>query len=121
MPTKLRKFGDLGEDIAANFLRQKGYIIVERNFLVREGEIDLVAENENEDLIFIEVKARRNTSFGEIAESVTSEKQEKLCRTAYKYLQVKDIDSETHWRIDVVTVDFSKNPPYIEHFENAFE
>jgi putative endonuclease len=120
MVTRQRKFGDIGEEKAAEFLRTSGYIIVERNFLVREGEIDLIAEKDDE-LVFVEVKTRKNTTFGEIAESVTPVKQQRCVLASQRYMLLKNIPEETPWRMDVITVDFARNPPAIEHFQNAFE
>ena len=65
--------GRAGEAAAAAHLRRSGYKIVARNYRVREGEIDIVAEHSG-DLVFVEVKARRSGAFGKPEESLTEDK-----------------------------------------------
>jgi len=120
MPSANREFGDQGELLAAGFLRQNGYSVIEQNFLVRSGEIDLIAEKDQE-LIFVEVKTRRNKAFGEIVEAVTPEKAEKLVLAIEDYFFRKNIPEETPWRLDLITVDCSQSLPKIEHFQNILE
>jgi putative endonuclease len=69
--------GRTGENLAAEALTKTGYHILERNFRCRHGEIDLVAEN-GHDLIFVEVKARRGTSYGRPEDALTFYKRRKL-------------------------------------------
>lgn len=100
-----RGLGRTGERLAANALMDKGYHIIERNFRCRLGEIDLVAEDEH-DLIFVEVKARRGTSFGFPEDALTPVKRRKLLELASYYLDLHTC-AERSWRIDVVAVQFS--------------
>jgi len=72
-----RKFGNWGEDAAAEYLQDKGYTIVARNFTCSFGEIDIIAEN-NEGLAFVEVKSRRSLKFGRPSMAVTKIKQAKI-------------------------------------------
>jgi putative endonuclease len=102
-----QKLGQLGERLAMNELEQRGYRIIERNFRCRAGEIDLVAE-EDEDLVFIEVKTRRGTAYGLPEEAVHSRKARKLQEVAYTYLDLHDLPN-CSWRIDVVAVQFSSS------------
>lgn len=97
--------GRTGERLAADALMNKGYHILERNFRCRHGEIDLVAEDEH-DLIFVEVKARRGTSFGLPEDALTFVKRRKLLELASYYLDLHTC-AERSWRIDVVAVQFS--------------
>ena len=97
--------GRLGEDLAAQHLRKAGYQILERNVRSRYGEIDLVAEDE-QDLVFVEVKTRRGTAFGRPEEAVTPSKQRKLMEIATYYLDLHSCPDRP-WRIDVVAVQFS--------------
>ena len=78
-------FGRLGEDFAQQVLQLDGYEIVKRNYRCKEGEIDIIAEKDNE-LFFIEVKSRRNQNFGTPGEAVDGKKQQRLRRTAGCYL-----------------------------------
>ena len=85
----------------------KGYRILERNFRCRQGEIDLVAEDE-QDIIFVEVKTRRGASFGLPEDAVTIRKRRKLVEVASNYLDLHTC-SDRSWRIDVVAVQFSSS------------
>jgi putative endonuclease len=97
-----RKVGDIGEKIAENFLRQQGYVILERKFYYQHGEIDIVAKD-GDALVFIEVKLRRNNTFGLPEESVTPKKQELLRRTAEGYVQINNLENII-CRFDVVSI-----------------
>lgn len=110
--TNKREIGNSGEDTAVKFLENKGYKILERNYYSRYGEIDIIAQDEN-TIVFIEVKYRKNNSFGSPLESISSKKIKSLCLTAKKYVQSEDIDS----RFDVVSITGSN----VEHLINAFE
>ncbi len=99
--------GRTGERLAADVLMKKGYHILERNFRCRLGEIDLVAEDEH-DLIFVEVKARRGASFGLPEDALTFFKRRKLLELASYYLDLHTC-AERSWRIDVVAVQFSSH------------
>lgn len=94
--------GKIGEDVAVNYLKQNGYEILEQNYFYNHGEIDIVAKDGNV-LVFVEVKSRRSTRFGEPEESVTPKKQELLRRTAEGYVSEKNI-GEMDCRFDVVSV-----------------
>jgi putative endonuclease len=106
-PTARQGLGRTGERLAAEALMSKGYHILERNFRCRQGEIDLVAEDE-QDLIFVEVKARRGVSFGLPEDAITIYKRRKLVEVASYYLDLHSC-SDRSWRIDVVAVQFSSN------------
>ena len=82
-PRKL--FGQEGETAAEQYLRRKGYRIVERNLRSSVGELDLVAED-GPVLVFVEVKARRSDAFGGAIHAVHQRKQEKLIQLAAQYL-----------------------------------
>jgi len=98
--------GRTGERLAAQVLVGQGYHILERNFRCRHGEIDLVAEDE-QDLIFVEVKTRRGISYGLPEEAITLHKQRKLMEVASYYLDLHECPDRS-WRIDVVAVQMSK-------------
>jgi len=102
--TARQKLGSIGERLAAETLRQRGYRILEYNFRCRHGEIDLIAEDEH-DLVFVEVKTRRGTAFGLPEEAVTLSKRRKLVEVASYYLDLH-AQSDRAWRIDVVAVQF---------------
>jgi putative endonuclease len=106
-PTARQGLGRTGERLAAEALLSKGYSILERNFRCRQGEIDLVAEDE-QDIIFVEVKARRGISFGLPEDALTLRKRRKLAEVASYYLDLHTC-SDRSWRIDVVAVQFSSS------------
>src|SRR5947207_12133819 len=105
-PTARQGLGRTGERLAAETLMSKGYRILERNFRCRQGEIDLVAEDE-QDIIFVEVKARRGISFCLPEEALTLRKLHKLMEDASYYLDFHTC-SYPSCRIDVVAVQFSR-------------
>ncbi len=86
--------------------------MLERNFRCRYGEIDIVAEDEN-DLVFVEVKTRRGVAYGRPEEAVTMRKQQKLIELALYYLDLHAC-SERPWRIDVVAVQLSADGRFEE-------
>jgi putative endonuclease len=100
-----REVGALGEKIAADYLQKEGYRIRERNFRLREGEIDIIAEKDD-FLVFVEVRTRASSSFGTAEESVTRYKIERLITVAQSYIQSHQ-DLPPSWRIDVVAVDLT--------------
>ncbi len=104
--------GRKGEQMAEQALQERGYRIVEHNFRCRYGEIDLIAEEQN-DLVFVEVKTRRGTAFGRPEEAVTRAKRRKLAEVATYYLGLQNA-SDRSWRIDVVAIDFNYDGKFRE-------
>jgi len=100
-----RALGQLGEDLAAEHLQALGYVILERNYRCRSGEIDIIARDGGR-LAFVEVRARRGTAFGTPEESVTPTKQARLATVARHYLQENGC-TDADWGIDVVAVEFT--------------
>ncbi len=115
----LRERGNIGEDIASDFLRKKGFTIVKRNFRFgRVAEIDIVAQDKG-TLVFVEVKSRKTDTFGDPILSITPAKQRQLRKAAEGYLYInKTNDAEC--RFDVVIVDFRGSELKIDHLVNAF-
>jgi len=107
MSTSRKRTGDIGENIAAEFLIDHGYTIIETNFHCQYGEVDIVAE-QDDCLIFVEVRTKKSLAFGTPEESITQAKKEKLILTAQTYLQENE-DVPSNWRIDVVAVELNKN------------
>ena len=94
--------GQKGEQLAAGFLKKKGYLILEFNYRGRLGEIDLVAED-GDCLVFVEVKTRRNLACGHPLESIDRRKQRQLIKVAREYLAKKGAE-ERFCRFDAVSV-----------------
>lgn len=103
----MRFLGNKGEDYAVKLLKKEHYKILERNFTVRGGEIDIIAMD-SETLVFVEVKMRKNTDFGTPAEFVTYGKRKKLIYTANCYLEKNGLFS-IPCRFDVVEIIASIN------------
>ena len=121
MPNDKKSFGDKGEDLAAEFLTEKGYEIIERNYRYGHGEIDIIAmDNEQTQLVFVEVKSRHNLDYGYPEEQISKGKQKQIRKIAEAYLYEKEIEG-VDCRVDVVAILFQgKKDPYINHIENAF-
>ncbi|HJX69941.1 MAG TPA: YraN family protein [Dehalococcoidia bacterium] len=119
MPASRKQIGTLGEKLALEHLRKRGYHIVETNFRCREGEIDIIAQDKDY-LVFVEVRTRRGSSFGTPEESVTAAKKEKLTSLAFAYLQTHR-HSPPLWRFDVVAVELDQEgqTSRIELIQNA--
>ena len=118
-----KEIGRWGEEIAAAYLRQKGYSIVDRNFYTPEGEIDIIAfqvDNEEVILVFVEVKTRTSEKYGYPEEAFTRKKWDHMLKAIDRYLQDQS-DYEGAWQVDVIAVQRLNvgKPPDIEHFENV--
>ena len=112
--------GKTGEDYACRELERRGYEILARRFRTRLGEIDIVAR-EDDTLVFIEVKARRSTRFGEPCEAVHWRKQQTIGRLAAEYVLRYGIGN-ARCRFDVVSVIFGDGfRPRVEVLRNAFD
>lgn len=110
--------GNYGEDLTCEYLKSKGYQILERNYLIRGGEIDIVAMD-GEYLVFVEVKTRYSHEYGPPLESITPWKVRALIKTALFYV-VKTNWGNKPYRLDVVSVDFAddRDNPKIELVKN---
>jgi putative endonuclease len=114
---KHNELGKIGEELAVQFLVDKGYEILERNWRNIHKEIDIIAK-EGEDLVIVEVKARQTDEYGEPDIAVTKRKQRMLIAAANAYITRKGLDVET--RFDIVSIVFKDGEPVIEHIEDAF-
>lgn len=115
-----KNWGREGEEIAAKFLSEKGFEIIQRNFRFGHGEIDIVAKAPDDYLVFIEVKLRRSNTYGEAEYSITLNKQKQIKRIAACYLYVKQL-SDIPCRFDVVVITGeSEENREITHYIDAF-
>jgi len=116
---KRRDTGILGEKLAKDFLKKRGYRILETNYRCPEGEIDIVAKHKD-SLVFIEVRTKTSLGFGSPEESITPAKQEKMRAAAFHYRQTHN-NLPPLWRIDFVAVELNQKgePSRIELIENA--
>ena len=121
MQSSRRKTGDSGEHFAADFLKKKGYNIIQRNYRCKEGEIDIIAE-QDDCLVFVEVRTKKGANFGTPEESITSAKKERLVSLADVYIQSCDV-SPASWRIDVIAIELGAKGKInrLNHIENAID
>ena len=113
--------GNIGEKLAVEFLKRKGYRILDSNIRTIFGEMDIVARHKD-FIVFIEVKTRSTASLGPGYLSVTRTKQVHLIRNALAYLKRRNL-VDSYWRIDVVSVKLNERYELenIELIENAVE
>ena len=104
MPDDRRAVGTAGEDAVAVWYGESGYSVIDRNWRVRGGEIDVIARRDA-TLVFCEVKTRRGNGFGTPAEAVTFRKQTRLRRLAVQWL------GEHHERADTLRFDVASVTP----------
>lgn len=109
-----RQVGNHYEQKATAFLQSKGIRIIEKNFQVRQGEIDLIGYD-GEVLVFIEVKYRRDAKKGDPAEAVTIRKQRQICKVAEFYLMKHKLFNIS-CRYDVFTICGET----LQWYQNAF-
>lgn len=111
--------GRCGERLALEFLKRKGYKVIEMNFRTYFGEIDAVAKKDG-FIIFVEIKTRLTSSLGPPYLSITKAKERHIIKNALAYLKIKHLLG-ADWRIDVVSVklNYDHELENIELFENA--
>ena len=116
---KRRDTGILGEKLARDFLKRRGYRILETNYRCPEGEVDIIAQYKD-CLVFTEVRTKTSQQFGSPEESITYTKKRRLITTAKHYLQNHD-NQLPQWRIDFIAIELDKKGKLlrIELIENA--
>jgi len=125
MKTRNRKFGDFGEDLAEKFLVKRGFIILDRNYLKKWGEIDIIAQK-GEILHFVEVKTvsgtlnviRETEDLHRAEDNIHQGKLKRISRTMQSYLLERNYEGE--WQFDAVTVVIDKrtNKAKVSYIEN---
>ena len=110
--------GQQAENIACQFLQEKGLIHKESNYRCKQGEIDLIMMDDR-TLVFIEVRYRKSSLFGTAAETIDTHKQHKLILTAQHYLSAKGKHHSAS-RFDVISIQGSLNSDHIEWIQHAF-
>jgi len=110
--------GNLGEDIAENYLKKKGYKIIGRNYGNKYGEIDLVVQDKS-SLVFVEVRTRRNERFSSPEESINNKKRRKMFKNARAYVAFHNFKGK--YRIDVICVVLDRNRKIkrINHYQGV--
>lgn len=118
MTDSRQKLGRWGERLAAKHLESEGYIVVERNWRCRRGEIDLIARG-GKVLVFVEVKTRRGRDYGTPEEAITGPKAKRLLELGQRYLLEHELE-DVEWRIDLVAVELDQHGKLVrcEHVPN---
>jgi putative endonuclease len=116
-----KQAGPAGEAFAAQFLKRKGFRLLERNYRSRWGEIDLICQKGG-ILVFVEVKTRTSLASGHPLEAITPWKRDRLLRTGQCYLLAHRAQ-ERPYRFDLVAIvwDSTGTPPQVSHLENVLE
>jgi len=112
--------GKIGEKLALKYLKRNKYKILEQNYYTKLGEIDIIAfDLKNEELVFVEVKARTSDRFGWPEDSITESKFFHMTRTAQNYIYSSGRD-DLKYRFDAVSIclDYNTRKSIIKHFKN---
>lgn len=117
-----QKIGKKGEEKACSYLKRHGYELLDRNYHMRGGELDIIAKD-GEELVFVEVKTRTDQQFGMPAEAVTKLKQQHLIHAARHYIHQKHL-YDLAARFDVIEVLIHETNLFhkitVNHIKNAF-
>ena len=109
--------GNKGETLAANYLKNKNYTILETNWRFKNLEADIIASIKK-TLVIAEVKTRKSNYFGEPETFVNKQKQKNLIKAAHEYIHRHQLDLEV--RFDIISILFCDAYPKITHIEDAF-
>ncbi|MGQ0828206.1 MAG: YraN family protein [Bacteroidota bacterium] len=109
--------GSKGEQLASNFLKNKGYSVLETNWRFKNLEADIIASID-QTIVIAEVKTRKSNYFGEPETFVDKQKQKNLRKTANEYIERNNLDMEV--RFDIISIVMGNNQMKINHIEDAF-
>lgn len=116
MPHHIR-LGKMGEDLAVQYLIDKGHRILHRNYKYNKTEIDIISQS-YETVVFTEVKTRTTLHFGYPEDAVTKSKKQKILNVLNYYIETFNITIEP--RIDIIAITIVRNKVEIVHLEDAF-
>ena len=111
------ELGKKGEQLAVDYLLEKGYKIIEKNYRYLKAEVDIIAQQKN-TLAVVEVKTRSSDVFGSPQDFVNPKKIKLLVKAIDAYVTSRDLDVEV--RFDIIAILKDKNDFKIEHLEDAF-
>ena len=111
-----QELGQLGEKLAKKFLVEREYEIICQNFRGRQGEIDIIAKDKNNTIVFVEVKTRTSLEYGNPAEAVDENKITHIIKTAKYFLYSKNI-RENNIRFDAIEVFIYKGRYRVNHIK----
>lgn len=107
--------GQLAEQQACQYLQENGLKLIAQNYRAQCGEIDLIMRD-GKDIVFVEVRSRKNNDYGSAVESITPNKQKKILKTTLIFLQQRNWLNKVNCRFDVIGV----NPDHLEWIQDAF-
>lgn len=111
-------FGTEGEKISEKYLKEDGYLILEKNWRFMKAEIDLIAQYEDQ-LVFVEVKSRTSNQYGQPEDFVSRAKQKFIARAADEYIYIRRHPGEV--RFDIISILFDNFGKYqLNHIKDAF-
>lgn len=118
MTSSRQQLGRWGEQLAAKHLESQGFVVLERNWRCRRGEIDLVTRIQD-IVVFVEVKTRRGQDYDTPEEAITSPKAARLLELGQRYLLEHDL-ADVEWRVDLVAVELDQHGKLLrcEHVPN---
>ena len=115
---KRRSHGQKSEDVATQYLKKRGYKILERNFRWRGGEVDIIAKN-RDVIVFVEVRSLSDSVINPI-ETVGPKKRKKIISGAFSYLLKESLYENVDCRFDVIGIIWKGDKFEIEHIKDAF-
>lgn len=111
--------GEQAEQQAHDFLQSKGFSLLQKNYRCYFGEIDLIMQDQ-EDIVFVEVRSRYRMDFGNATDSIDKNKQRKIIKTATHFLQLKGWLYKVNSRFDVIAIHSAASKMQLEWYKNAF-
>ncbi len=115
-----RSRGQRAERLAESYLRAQGLKTIDNNYSSRQGEIDLIMEDDNNTLIFVEVRYRRSSKFGSASETVDWRKQQRIVKTAAAYIQSRPEYQQYNCRFDVISLEGELEEARLDWIKQAF-
>ncbi|MEY8849860.1 YraN family protein [Psychroserpens sp. XS_ASV72] len=112
-----KDFGNKGEDLAATFLLENGYTILERNYIFQKAEVDIIAQKDDV-IVAVEVKTRSTKAFGDPQDFLKPKQIQRIVKAMDNYVVCEHIDAEV--RFDIIAIINSDKTIEIEHLQNAF-
>ncbi len=117
-----KNIGKFYEDFAVRYLQNCNYKILERNYRSKFGEIDIIAYDKlNNSIVFVEVRYRKDASYGTPAETVHKYKQQRILISAIEYIKNKCNKKNIGYRFDVLSCTYDNKNLQVEHIKDAFQ
>lgn len=112
-----QEIGQKGEETAVSYLKKEGYAVLEKNYRFKKSEIDIIAEKQN-TIVFVEVKTRTSTRFGNPEDFVDKAKAAKVIEGAENYIEQSEWKQSI--RFDIISIIFHGEGYELKHFKDAF-